>query len=335
MTTPNLEYIAEIVAELYSKDHVKNFVPLLGKGGRKRDPQAPSSTAVNKFFGRSSGINSNNSNKAKNAEEIHDIYSWRINYELTEITGKTPLDQLLRTAILSKVPVEKKVTQNGMERDELKKAITILRAQINNLIANNANSQNDNNLLKNQEYLSRLEELYLERLEIGNFEEEKDFCAIALKALKILDKDDETSKKLYVLIAKKLGVTPRKVYTNERPVYHNAMNNQTPTFNGQPRVENAMNNQTPTFNGQPRVENAMTIEYDRRRNFNNNNNTGNYSQSFAQRGPANQGYRPGDSWQNNHKNFVRNENDVQAYVPPSARITKANEKKKVYDFPDL
>lgn len=313
MTTPNLEYMAEIVAELYSKDHVKNFVPLLSKGGgRKRDPHAPSSTALNKWFGRSSGMNSNNSNKAKHAEELHDIYNLRINYELTEITGKMPLDQMLRTAILSNVPVEKKTTQNGLERDELKKAITILRTQINNLIANNVNSQNDAHLLKSQEYLSKLEELYLERLEIGNFEEEKDFCAIALKALRILDKDDETSRKLYVLIAKKLGVTPRKVYTNERPVHHN------PTFNNQPH----------------RVENAMTNEYDRRRNF--QNNTGNYSQSFAQRGPVNQGYqgyRPAESWQNNHRNFVRNENDGQAYVPPNARVNKANA--KVYDFPEL
>jgi hypothetical protein len=371
--TQNLDYIAEIVAELYNNDHVKNFVPLLSKGGRKRDPTAPFVPALNKWFKRGSGMNSNNSSKAKHTEEIHDIYNLRINYELTEITGKTPLDQLLRKAILSNVPIEKKITQNGMERDELKRAITIMRTQINTLIANNVNSQNDASLLQSQEYLSRLEDIYLERLEIGNFQEEKDFCSIALKALRILDKDDETSRKLYVLIAKKLGVTPRKIYThtNERPrmapryesglahftvfspvpnssqdIPHNNSHNNSglahfTVFCPIPDESKDTGSKIPELRTDDKTKKQETYSgthnsYQKPHEGEprQQNNSFRYSNN-NDRNYNERNYRQGESHfsQTNHRNFVRNENGGQKYVHPNARANKAID--KVYDFPEL
>jgi hypothetical protein len=169
----SLENIATEVAKLYSNPIVMNFIPRIG-GSRKSN--------------------------------FREALSTRVKYNLAQITGKKPLDIILKNTLSSNILPETKKTKNGIAKDELQQGIDILKAQINNLIAANKNSENDKELEMCQEFLSILEETYIKCLELDNFEEVTDFKDIAAKTLKILSKSDDDAENLFILINRKLGI---------------------------------------------------------------------------------------------------------------------------------
>jgi len=184
----DLNFIAKIVCQLYTHPFIQNFRPGISKG-RPRNRQK----------GELSKPNS--SEKSKHAIENNNFCSMWINPDLTSILNHEPLDQLLKKVIISNIPNETIVTQNGIDKEELKKGINILKSQINSLLAN----QQEHELKEKQETLAILEEKYNQCLKEGNFEKVINYRAIVGNALNILANDDSISEKLYILINHEFG----------------------------------------------------------------------------------------------------------------------------------
>jgi hypothetical protein len=157
----------------------------------------------------------NSSNKTEHAEKISGACELYLPQELTIIKGHQSLDQILKLTIISNIPPDKKITENGLQCEELKKGIELLKLEINNIIANNSNEQNNAEIELSQSQLSILENKYAECLSKGNFEQTTDYKEIAIKALQILANHDADSEKLYIMINKRFGIIMNKIMTKK------------------------------------------------------------------------------------------------------------------------
>jgi hypothetical protein len=197
----DLTNIADVVFSLYNNPIFKDYKPVLNKGHKRE---------------KGSGMNS--CDKTVHNNEIDRLEKLYVPRQYRDIINHAPLDQMLKLVIASNIYPNKKITENGIEHDELKKAIEILKIEIDELIANNIYAQNDEELEKSQKYLSKFEDLYSECLNKGNFEIVTDFKAIAGLALEILSNADKNSEILYILINKKFGIhidhimTPKELW---------------------------------------------------------------------------------------------------------------------------
>ena len=194
----NFDFIADTIFGLYSNQFIKNYRPALNKGRGR---------------GRGSGMNSCSRNE--HAEKINNACELYIPQELSVIKGHQSLDQFLKLVITSNILPEKKTTENGLQCEELKKGIELMKLEINNIIANNSNGQNNSEIEIAQSHLSILENKYDECLSKGDFEQTTDYKEIAIKALQILSNRDENSEKLYILINKRFGININKIMTKK------------------------------------------------------------------------------------------------------------------------
>lgn len=203
----NLDYYATIVAELYSNQTLKEYVPTLNKGMK-----------------RNAGNNTNSSDKNKNLVEIDYFLNTFICDDYSYISNNEKLDIILKKTIKSNLPSKIELTENGKKRDDIKKALDILKLQINNLNAKNINKILDDEINKKNIEITKLNEIYEICLKEGNFEIITDYKNIAIKCIEILSKateefkerretrsrelsfNEKEGKKLYELINQKLGI---------------------------------------------------------------------------------------------------------------------------------
>jgi len=203
--TINYEHIATIVIEMYHKQDTLKLRPMLAKKNV-----------------RSSNIGPNSSDKKKHSLESNDACYLRVEEQYSTIPGYEPLDLLLKKIICSNIPPVTKITQNGIDRDKLKKGIELIKIEINNIISKNKNNTDSelNLTLENmQKDLNKLEEKYQECLINGNFEETINYRNIAIKTLKILSEGDESAEKLHALIEKKLGIQKKTNSWEQRNLF--------------------------------------------------------------------------------------------------------------------
>lgn len=203
----NLDYYATIVAELYSNQTLKDYVPTLNKGMK-----------------RNAGNNTNSSNKTKNLVEVEYILNLFICDDYSYVSGKEKIDLILRKTIKCNLPSKVELTENGRKRDNIKKALDILKLQINNLNAKNINKVFDDEINKKKNEVAKLNEINDECLKNGNFEIITDYKNVAIKCIEILSKAtcefikrretrtrelnniEKEGEKLYELINQKLGI---------------------------------------------------------------------------------------------------------------------------------
>jgi hypothetical protein len=150
----NIDYVANIIVNLYSNKKLQNFIPTLNKGR-------------------------NNTVKSK-------LQYMFINNDYSHIEGKESLDSILKKTIYANIPPLVELTSNGVMRNELKKGIEILKSHINNISANNKNGNFSDELIARKNELVILENKYNDCLQNGNFEIITDYKLIANQTLKLL-----------------------------------------------------------------------------------------------------------------------------------------------------
>ena len=173
-----IEYYATIIAELYSNQQIKEFKPTLNKGVK-----------------RNAGTNTNSSNKIKHVVEISNIMYLYINDDFSQIFGKDSIETILKKTILCNLPPKIELTKNGKMKDELKKTIEILKLHINNMNAKNTSGILNDEVIKKNNDLQKLEEKYENCLKNGNFETTTDYKNVATKSLILLN--DATKESMY------------------------------------------------------------------------------------------------------------------------------------------
>jgi hypothetical protein len=188
----DLQYYADVIAELYKNQTILNFKPMLNKGVR----------AKNGVYGPTS----NSSDKRVHMLEMNNMFSKSVEYKYNHVSGHDAIDSILKKTLQSNIRPSVKLTPNGIKRDELKKGIQLLQTQINQLIACNRNGDRDAELDKSQKALSVFEQKYADCLEEGHFEIETDYKEVAKNALLILFKSDSESEQLHKLINLKFGI---------------------------------------------------------------------------------------------------------------------------------
>lgn len=144
--------------------------------------------------GREIGKGPNASDKSKQFDVNDSIRALRIDNVFSYIPDKEPLELMLKKAVNFKFMGIKKPKDDCTE---LKDVTELLRKQISLSI-------NENEIKKKQEELKLLEDKILEISNDENDQQSESENTTALKALKILAKNDNNSKILYLAIREKL-----------------------------------------------------------------------------------------------------------------------------------
>lgn len=143
--------------------------------------------------GKEIGKGPNASVKSKQLEIMDNIRTIKINNVFSYIPGRESLEEILKKAITFKFIENPQKSKN--EKKELENVIEVLQKQINIIT--------DENLFeKKRKELNFLKEKMAE-FSMSSTEEQNE-NEIALKALKILSKNDNNSKSLYIDIREKL-----------------------------------------------------------------------------------------------------------------------------------
>lgn len=183
--TQKLENIANAVAMFYSNKGLINFLPALNKGGRR-------------------GGKNNVSGSAKQKQVAQKILSTNLPYELTEIPGHPALDGYLKKATSYYFPPKK--SKSTSDISELKQAIDIIKMQITVAVRKNLESgeHTDSSIDEKRKSLEILEQQFILLNSEDVTEAAVNYNELAATALKILQKNDGMSKKLYTMIREKV-----------------------------------------------------------------------------------------------------------------------------------
>jgi len=190
-----IKKIADVVAMLYKDVGLQKFLPALNKGRRRG--------------GKTGGTNiSKNAQKANLMDSIFNIY---VPYELKDIPGHPKLDAYLKKATTYHFGYKKSSTSN--DASDLKKAIDILKAQLAGLARTNTDGSQDEIIKQKTLELEILQKQADDITASELHDSQTDYNSIAVKALKILSKNDETAIELYNLIKKQV-VPSESIKTN-------------------------------------------------------------------------------------------------------------------------
>jgi hypothetical protein len=285
----NLQYLANVIFELYEHPKIKNYKPALNK---KR-------------------INTNN------------IGGLFINDEWSKFFNRDSIEYILKTTINASVSKKVELTANGENRDKLKKGVDLLKKFIDDLSLNNRDNMYDTEITKNKSKLEILEKKYTECLERGNFEKITDYQSVALYALKFMDaaskefrnrrangirNETEIEKKaqeLYNLVAEKFGI----VRKNKNEVTFR--NDKSGFDRGNNRRNDRGNDRGYNRDGNDRGYNRDGNDrgYNRDGNDRGYNRDGN-NRGYNRDGNDRQPYVP------SFKRFIKNNDSGNDYIPP-------------------
>jgi hypothetical protein len=327
----DIQYIANIILELYSHKKIQDYIPILNRGSRN--------------------------NKSGNGLLIDEIGHMFVNDEYSYIRGRESLESLLKKTIHANVPSRTELTPNGTMRDELKKGIDILRSHINNVTANNKNGNLDAELTKRKKELEILEKKYGECLENGNFEVVTNYKDIAFQALKLLSsasidlkyrKDnrirtltdtEKKAKELYELIHQKFGLEidkrerwqiekENKMYEYKNPEEREREENEKEHYE---KGHNKQREHQREYYKNFIDNNDQKNSGERRYNRDHDQSQRNFGERRYHRDSNNDGYKPKSRYTPPHMK------DDNQYVPPYKKEEKEEKKeiKKEEKFPTL